>query len=213
MRLRRVKNAMEMVTNSPYVIDNVREHKEEINKLFLNDNKSLRIEIGMGKGDFIIGMALKYPDINFIGIERYESVMIRAIEKLKDMEIPNLRLIHMDALDIDQVFFKEVDMIYLNFSDPWPKNKHEKRRLTSDIFLAKYDKIFKDKAHIIQKTDNIKLFAYSISNLSKNGYILENVSLDLEHEDIDNVLTEYEKKFMSKGVKINYLEAVKHLKN
>lgn len=209
MRLRNVKNAVDIVNNSKYVITNYSEYKGNFNSLFNNTNKTLRVEIGMGKGDFIIGMAEKYPDVNFIGIEKYESVMVRAIQKLEDKELNNLKLIRMDAINVDEVFDKEVEMLYLNFSDPWPKKRHEKRRLTSDVFLSKYDAIFSDLPHIIQKTDNVGLFAYSLSSLSRYGYTLENVSLDLVNEDIPNVVTEYEQKFMDLGTKINYLDAVK----
>lgn len=209
MRLRNVKNAVDIVNNSKYVITNYSEYKGNFNSLFNNTNKTLRVEIGMGKGDFIIGMAEKYPNVNFIGIEKYESVMVRAIQKLEDKELNNLKLIRMDAINVDEVFDKEVEILYLNFSDPWPKKRHEKRRLTSDVFLSKYDAIFSDLPHIIQKTDNVGLFAYSLSSLSRYGYTLENVSLDLVNEDIPNVVTEYEQKFMDLGTKINYLDAVK----
>ena len=208
MRLRNVKNAYEIVNDSNYVIKNPEQYIGKYKELFNNDNP-INIEIGMGKGDFIIGMAKKYPNTNFIGIEKYESVMVRAIEKLENIDLPNLKLVRMDAINIDKVFDKEINTIYLNFSDPWPKKRHAKRRLTSDIFLKLYDKIFISKPHIIQKTDNILLFASSIKSLVDYGYKFNKVSLDLEHEDIDNVITEYENKFMSMGVKINYLDAYK----
>lgn len=208
MRLRNVKNAASIVNNNRYVINDPKEYKGHFKELFQNDNE-IHVEIGMGKGDFIIGCALKYPDINFIGIEMYESVMVRAVQKLEDLDIPNLRLIRMDAALLSLVFEHEISTIYLNFSDPWPKNRHKKRRLTSPLFLSVYDNLFKGDARIIQKTDNIGLFAYSISSLSMYGYTIERVSLDLEHEELDNVETEYEKKFKSKGVRINYLNAVK----
>ena len=178
-------------------------------KKIFNNNNPINIEIGMRKGNFIIGMAEKYPNINFIGIEKYESVMVRAIEKLNNIDLPNLKLIRMDAKDIDKVFNKEIDTIYLNFSDPWPKTRHAKRRLTSPYFLELYDKIFISTPHIIQKTDNILLFASSIETLSNYGYTFDKVSLDLKNTDIDNVTTEYEEKFMNMGVKINYLNAYK----
>lgn len=208
MRLRNVKNAKEIVNNSNYVINNPEEYIGNYKNLF-NNNNPINIEIGMGKGNFIIGMAEKYPNINFIGIEKYESVMVRAIEKLNNIDLPNLKLIRMDAKDIDKVFNKEIDTIYLNFSDPWPKTRHAKRRLTSPYFLELYDKIFISTPHIIQKTDNILLFASSIETLSNYGYTFDKVSLDLKNTDIDNVTTEYEEKFMNMGVKINYLNAYK----
>lgn len=209
MRLRNVKNAKNIVDNSKYVINNPEEYIGNYKILFNNDNP-INIEIGMGKGDFIIGMAKKYPNTNFIGIEKYESVMVRAIEKLENIELSNLKLIRMDAIEIDKVFNKEINTIYLNFSDPWPKKRHAKRRLTSEIFLRLYDKIFINTPHIIQKTDNIGLFASSLVSLSKYGYTLEEVSLDLKNESIDNVVTEYENKFMNLGTNINYLNAKKY---
>jgi len=208
MRLRNVKNAAYLVNNCNYVINNPEDFIGKYKEVF-NNNNPINIEIGMGKGDFIIGMAEKYPDINFIGIEKYESVMVRAIEKLENKTLSNLKLIRMDATYIDRVFDKEINTIYLNFSDPWPKKRHAKRRLTSEVFLPLYDKVFIGNPHIVQKTDNIGLFAYSLESLSKYGYILNKVSLDLANEDIDNVVTEYENKFMNMGIKINYLDATK----
>lgn len=212
MRLRNVKNAKEIIANNKYVINEPTEMIGKYKTIF-NNNNPLHIEIGMGKGDFIIGMAQKYPNINFIGIEMYESVMVRATQKLDELpDIPNLKLICIDAHQLVNVFVHEVDTIYLNFSDPWPKTRHAKRRLTSEVLLSIYDSLFIGNPHIIQKTDNIGLFAYSLSSLSKYGYTLERVSLDLANEDIENVCTEYEKKFMSLGTNINYLDAVKYLK-
>ena len=141
MRLRNVKGASEIINNSHYIIKNYEEYKGHFNDIFSNNN-SIHIEIGMGKGDFIIGMAKKYPNINFIGIEKFDSVIVRAIEKI-DEDIPNLRLIRMDANEIEKAFYKEVDTIYLNFSDPWPKNRHENRRLTSKNFLLIFSNLLK----------------------------------------------------------------------
>jgi len=208
MRLRNVKNAKEIVENNKYVINEPSEYKGKYNELFANNNP-IHLEIGMGKGNFIIDMALKHPDINFIGIERYESVLVRALEKLSDKEISNLRFICMDAIKVDEVFDHEISCIYLNFSDPWPKKRHAKRRLTSDVFLPIYDKVFKGDALIVQKTDNVGLFESSIVSLSNYGYVIEDISLDLASTDKENSLTEYEAKFMSQGIKINYLVARK----
>jgi len=208
MRLRNVKNAVSIVNNSKYVITNPEDYKGQFQKIFNNENP-IHLEIGMGKGDFIINMALTYPNINFIGMEKYESVMVRAIEKLKSVELPNLKLIRYDATTIDKVFDKEIDTLYLNFSDPWPKTRHAKRRLTSPIFLNLYTKIFASENKIIQKTDNLGLFAYSLETLNNFGYKFEKVSLDLHSEDIPNIKTEYETKFASLGIKINYLKAKK----
>lgn len=208
MRLRRVKNALKTVENSRYIILKPEEHKGKFNKIFNNDNP-IYLEIGMGKGDFIIQNAINHPENNYIGLEKYESVQMRAVQKLENLDIPNLRLIHMDAEKLNEVFDKEIDTIFLNFSDPWPKNRHAKRRLTSSFFLNIYDDTFKDKPHIIQKTDNIGLFASSIVSLSEYGYTIHKCSLDLHNEDMENFETEYEHKFSSKGQKINYLDAVK----
>ncbi len=209
MRLKNVKGADIAIKNSEYVIKNPEEYRGKWNKVFNNLNP-IHIEIGMGKGDFIIGMAKKYPSINFIGIEMYDSVIVKAVNKLEDEEISNLRLIRMDARLIEDVFEQEIDLIYLNFSDPWPKNRNAKRRLTHERFLTRYDGIFKENKVIFMKTDNIDLFAFSIESLSNFGYKLRNVTLDLHNSDFeDNVMTEYEKKFSSRGVKINRLEAYK----
>ena len=209
LRLRNVKNKEEILDNTTYL---EREPENNIGKwkdVFGNKNE-IHIEIGMGKGDFIIEMAMTHPNINFIGIEKYSSVLARAVEKLCDKELPNLRLIRMDANNIEKVFDKEVDVIYLNFSDPWPKKRHAKKRLTSDIFLEKYKNVFKKDNNIVMKTDNMNLFEYSLESLSRNGYVLEKVSLDLHNSEIENnAETEYEKRFVAKGNKIYYVSAKK----
>lgn len=196
MRLRNVKNAKEIVTNSPLVI------KENI---FSNDKK-LCLEIGTGKGDFLINLARVNPNINYIGVEKYESVLVRALEKID--EIPsNLRFMCCDASTLNQIFEHNIDTIYLNFSDPWPKTRHAKRRLTSPIFLKLYDKISHENIHIIMKTDNKDLFAYSLETLNNNGFTFNKISLDLPLSE--SIPTEYEMKFRNKGVTINYLDASK----
>lgn len=210
LRLKNVKNASNIIKESSYV---VLEPKKMIGKwsdVFENENK-IQIEIGMGKGDFIIGMAKQNPNVNFIGIEMYDSVIVRAVQKLEENEsIPNLKLIRMDANEINEVFDKEIDVIYLNFSDPWPKERHSKRRLTSHNLLKKYDTLFKNDKKIYQKTDNIDLFAFSIQSLSTYGYTLKNVTLDLYNNMIEgNVATEYEKRFNEAGTRICRLEAYK----
>ena len=156
----------------------------------------------MGKGDFIINMAKTYPNINFIGIEKFDSVIVRALEKI-DNEIPNLKLIRMDAIEIEDVFYKEIDVIYLNFSDPWPKNRHEDRRLTSKKFLSRYDNLFSNDKVIIMKTDNRNLFEYSLISFVDYGYKIDYISLDLANSnDLNNIETEYEKKFKKLGMTI-----------
>ena len=209
LRLKNVKDAKEKIEKSNYIVSNPEENKGKWNKIFNNDN-NISIEIGMGKGDFIIGMAKLYPNVNFIGIEMFDSVLVRAVQKLEEENLNNVKLIRMDAINISDVFEKEISIIYLNFSDPWPKKRHAKRRLTSHNFLSKYDSVFKSKKVIYQKTDNIDLFSYSIESLSTYGYTLKNVTLDLYNNMIkENVRTEYEKKFSSKNVRICRLEAYK----
>lgn len=204
MRLRNVKNAEDILSSSRYVITEI-----DLSNLFSNDNP-IYLEIGMGKGDFIIANAMKYPNINFIGIEKYASVMVRAVQKLIDVELPNLKLIHMDANEIDQVFSNNIELLYLNFSDPWPKKRHALRRLTSPYYLKKYDVILNHPRHIIMKTDNRKLMEYSIKSFTDNGYHIENLCLNLYEEDIkDNIPTEYEKKFVAKGCPIYKIEVKK----
>lgn len=209
MRLKNVKGANEIISKGKHYIDNPYNNKGIWNKVFENNNP-IKIEIGMGKGDFIIENAIKYPNINFIGIEKYDSVIVRAIQKSNELELPNLKLIRMDAMNIGDIFDHEIDTIYLNFSDPWPKDRHAKRRLTSPIFLSIYDNIFKDNKNIVMKTDNINLFNYSIESLKGNGYEIIYQTNDL-HKDtnIDNIMTEYETKFTNKGIKINKLIAKK----
>jgi len=196
MRLRNVKNAKEIVENHDLVV--------KTNPF--NNDKPLHIEIGTGKGDFIIGKALSNPDINFIGIEKYESVLIRALEKTPK-DIPNLRYMCLDAISLPEILTGAVDKIYLNFSDPWPKKKHAKRRLTSNIFLDIYEKLSKDIINIEQKTDNKGLFAYSVMMFNNNGYTINDISLDYNSED--NIQTEYEKKFRALGTTINYISVSK----
>ena len=211
MRLKKVKDAKERVEASEYYVNAPSEYKGKWNELFKNNNP-IHIEIGMGKGNFIIGMAKAHKDVNYIGIEMYDSVMVKAVEKLKQEEKPlkNLKLVLIDAMKIDEIFESEISRIYLNFSDPWPKAKHEKRSLTSKIFLEKYDRIFKGQKQIFQKTDNKDLFNFSMVSLVENGYELRNVTRDLHSENVsDNIMTEYEEKFSNAGIKINRLEAYK----
>lgn len=209
MRLRNVKGAKEIIDNSPYIIKNPNDYKGNYQKIFENNNP-IHIEIGMGKGDFIIENAKKYPNINFIGIEKFDSVIVRAVQKLENEEIPNLKLIKIDANEIDDVFDKEISVIYLNFSDPWPKARHAKRRLSSEIFLNKYDSVFVDKKRIIMKTDNRKLFEYSIKSFTDYGYKIEDISLNLYEDDIkNNIPTEYETRFHSRGCLIYKVDVSK----
>lgn len=201
MRLRNVKNAKEIIDSSELVIsENV-----------FDNNHKLYIEIGCGKGDFIIENALRNPDINYIGIEKYESVLIRALQKV-DIIPPNLRFMCIDALTLSDYFNHNVDQLFLNFSDPWPKKRHTKRRLTSPIFLDLYNKISRDSINIKMKTDNKDLFAYSIKEFNNNGFYIEDISLDLPEDYENNVMTEYEKKFRKENININYIRVKKEVK-
>ena len=208
MRLRNVKNKEEILNNSNFLVKDYLDYKGSWNNYFKNDNP-IYIEIGMGKGKFIIENAIKYPDINFIGIEKYDSVLAKSLPKIPD-NLTNLAIIRMDALNIDNVFSKEISRIYLNFSDPWPKDRHHLRRLTSKVFLEKYDSIFKDIAEIYQRTDNQQLYIYSLESLSSFGYKLSDISFDLHNSTCDDLITtEYEDKFSSKGMPIYSLVARK----
>ena len=210
MRQRNVKNKKEIINKSKYIINEPSNNVGNWKLVFNNDNP-IYIEIGMGKGDFILENAKKYPDINFIGIEKYDSIMALAIKKIEENDLDNLRLIRMDALDIDSVFSKEIDKIFLNFSDPWPKERHAKRRLTSSVFLEKYDKLFKNEKIIEMKTDNRRLFEFSLISFNNNDYFIDDISLDLHNSDYDNnIMTEYEKKFSSMNNCIYYVKVKKN---
>ena len=177
--------------------------------VFGNENP-IHLEIGCGKGKFITEMALAYPDINFIALERVENIIVLAMEKAIRLELPNVRFLTIDAHTLTDVFAEnEVERIYLNFSDPWPKKRHAKRRLTSPAFLPIYRTILAPNGRIWMKTDNVSLFEYSIQSFQDNGYTLENVTDDLHHSDFSpNIMTEYELNFSSKGFPIHRLEAI-----
>ena len=210
MRLKNIKGAAEKIQKGKYFIDNPKYYIGKWNTLFKNNNP-IYIEIGIGKGNFIIKQALNNPNINYIGIEKYDSVILRAVEKTNELELSNLYLVRMDARLIEEILHKEVDLIYLNFSDPWPKDRHAKRRLTSREFLTRYDSIFKGNKKIIMKTDNIDLFEFSLNSLKEHGYNIDYISYDL-HKDKENIITtEYEDKFTKMLIKINYLEASKEM--
>ena len=208
MRIRNLANASEIVSNSKYLIENPEVYRDKWQSVFKNSNP-ICLEVGTGKGNFIIDMAIKNPCVNFVGLEKYTSVSARALQKCEDLKLDNLVFINEDALNLDKWFNKEIDTIYLNFSDPWPKKRHAKRRLTSEIFLSLYDKVFKDTCKIVQKTDNTILFESSIISLSNYGYKIEDISLDLWSTDKVYSETEYEHKFRLQGDKIYYLRAVK----
>ncbi len=223
MRLRNVQNAIEILEKSPYYIKTPINMIGKWDKVFQNAllketeenwfatyfNAPIHLEIGCGKGKFLIEMAKKHPNICFVGMEYQKSVLVRAIQKVEQENLPNIRFICWNASLVKEVFDHEISVLYLNFSDPWPKKRHAKRRLTHPDFINGYETIFKDTKTIIQKTDNLNLFIYSLESLSKCGYTLEKISLDLEQENIENIKTEYEEKFTNLGCKINYVKAVK----
>lgn len=210
MRLRNLKNKEEIIKNSSYVVKDPNVYVGKWRDIFGNNNP-IYIEIGMGKGKFIVENALKFPNINFIGIEKVDNVLARALPSIPE-GIDNLKIIRMNALSIDEVFSHEIDRIYLNFSDPWPKVRHNERRLTSKIFLNKYSKIFGNQGEIFLRTDNQELYIYSIESLSRLGYLLSEVTFDL-HKDNDGLITtEYEDKFTANGDKIYALRAIKAFK-
>ncbi|MCZ0755173.1 tRNA (guanosine(46)-N7)-methyltransferase TrmB [Anoxybacillus sp. J5B_2022] len=209
MRLRNKPWAKEKIAAYPqYIIPNPGQYKGRWHGLFGN-HQPIHIEIGTGKGQFITGMAKANPHINYIGIELYESVIVSALDKLIEHDLPNLRLLNMNAKDLSNVFAAgEVERIYLNFSDPWPKKRHEKRRLTYRSFLELYEQILVDEGEIHFKTDNQGLFEYSLVSFSQYGLVLTFVSLDLHHSNfVGNIMTEYEEKFAAKGNRIYRCEA------
>ena len=212
MRLRKVKNAYEKLkADTKYFVDKENNYKGRWKSVFNNDNP-IHIEIGCGKGQFMMELAKKNPNINYVAIEKYDSVLLRVSEKANEYDIPNLRITIIDANEISNYFDKgEVERIYLNFSDPWPKNHHAKRRLTSKIFLDQYRLILSRNGEIHQKTDNRGLFEFSLESFNENGYGLKHISLDL-HKDYEkypfNITTEFEDKW-SKFGPIYRLEAYK----
>lgn len=204
MRLRNITGSREVIAESPYVVrEAVLEQCPGTWKEIFGNDRPIHIEIGMGKGKFIHTMAKEHPDINYVGIEKYSSVLLRAIQKMQEDELPNLKFIRMDAEDITKVFAAgEVDRIYLNFSDPWPKDRHAKRRLPSRQFLERYDVILKKDGRLEFKTDNRELFGFAVEELEPAGWKAEMITYDLHREEKlmqGNVMTEYEEKFSAMG--------------
>ena len=206
MRLKNVPGSKEYIAASKFVIHDETERKGKVREYFSNDNP-IRIEIGMGKGQFIYELAKLNPNVNYVGIEKYSSVLIRAIQKMEEEPLDNLIFIRMDAEEITDVFEKgEVDRIYLNFSDPWPKDRHAKRRLESRQFLARYKEILKSEGLIEFKTDNNDLFEFALEEIDEKDWILVASTRNL-HADAKlnegNIMTEYEAKFSAAGNPIN----------
>ena len=205
MRLRNIKGSRETIAANEYCIHEPKEQKGNWNEVFGNDNP-IHIEDGMGKGKFIMELARQNPDVNYVGIEKYSSVLIRALEKRPELEQDNLVFIRMDAEELPEVFAKdEVERIYLNFSDPWPKDRHAKRRLTSKQFLGRYDTFLVPDGRVIFKTDNRPLFDFSLEQVEEANWILENHTFDLHNSEYveGNIMTEYESKFVAEGKPIN----------
>ena len=204
MRLKNVPGSREAIAESPWCIQE--EKQQQTRGKWLNqfgNSNPIYIEIGMGKGRFIIDNAQAHPDINYIGIEKYSSVLLRGVQKMDELMLPNVLFMRMDAEDITKVFDKgEVDKIYLNFSDPWPKDRHAKRRLPSRQFLARYNEILKADGCIEFKTDNRDLFDFAVEEVPEAGWIIEKLTYDLHNDEdmmVGNIMTEYEEKFSSMG--------------
>ena len=203
-----IKNADKILRECPYFIGNPYKYKNKWHDLFNNHNK-IYLELGTGRGDFIINMAKQYPNINFIAVELNSSQLATASLKLQKEKLSNLKLINDDARNITKIFGKEIDTIYLTFSEPWPKKRDEKNRFTHESYLKLYDQIFKKDKHIILKTDNKGLFAYSLESLSNYWYIFDIVSLDLHNDErnISNIMTDFEKQYYKEKRPIYYLDA------
>lgn len=202
MRLRKVKGAAEAIEASRFVIHKPQDYCGQWQTLFGNSNP-IHLEIGMGKGRFLTALAMQNPDINYIGMERYDSVLYRALEKREELpELPNLLYLCEDATEVTTMFAPgEIDRIYLNFSDPWPKDRHAKRRLTSKEFFARYDTVLAKDGAVMFKTDNRLLFDFSVEQIPAAGWQLRDVTYDLHHSPYaeGNMMTEYEEKFSSLG--------------
>lgn len=209
MRLRNVSGSKENIASNEFVVHEPERLKGNWKEVFGNEHP-IHIEIGMGKGKFLLQLAKENPEINYIGIEKFSSVLIRAVEKRMEQELHNLYFILFDAEHINEIFAEnEIAQIYLNFSDPWPKDRHAKRRLTSKEYLARYDKLLALEGEIIFKTDNKDLFEFSLEQVSLTNWKLRNSTYDLHHSEYvkDNVMTEYEEKFSAMGNPINRLVA------
>lgn len=203
MRLRNIPGADEIVSNSPYCIQQPENYKGNWADLLGNKNP-IHMEIGMGKGRFLMELAARNPDINYLGVERYTSVLLRAVQKLEQDPLDNVHFLCIDAAILSEIFeIGEIERIYLNFSDPWPKERHAKRRLTSSEYLARYNKILSKNGHIEFKTDNQDLFTFSLEEINASSvWKLDAFTRDLHKDPVlneGNIMTEYEEKFSSLG--------------
>ncbi len=209
MRLRNVKGSRDIIAQNEYVFQEPKDCKGKWREKFQNNNP-IHIEIGMGKGKFIMDLAQRNPDINYIGIEKFSSVLVRALEKQEEAELGNLFFIRMDAENMNDVFeIDEIDRVYLNFSDPWPKDRHAKRRLTSKEFFKRYESILKKEGWVEFKTDNRSLFDFSLEEVEVAQWKLKDVTFDLHNSEYleGNIMTEYEEKFSKAGNPIHKLIA------
>lgn len=208
MRLRNITGSRETVAKDIYVITEPERLKGSWRSCYNNDN-AIHLEIGSGKGQFLMELAERNPNINYLGIEKYSSVLLRALEKRREKELDNLYFIRFDAEYLTSIFTEnEIDRIYLNFSDPWPKERHAKRRLTSRQFLDKYDQCLKKDGEVIFKTDNRTLFDFSLEEIEASKWSIRNISYDLHKSEYvaDNIMTEYEERFVSEGKPIHMLK-------
>ena len=203
MRLRNIAGSREVIADSAFTIKEPEKKKGLFKKEVFGNDNPIHVEIGMGKGRFLMDMAQLHPDINYVGIEKYSSVLLRALQKQEQLLLPNIIFIRMDAEDITEVFApSEVDRIYLNFSDPWPKDRHAKRRLPSRQFLERYDKILAKEGVVEFKTDNKDLFMFALEEVEPAGWTLDAVTYDLHNDEkmmVGNVMTEYEERFSQAG--------------
>ncbi len=208
MRLRNITGSREAVVSDIYTITEPEKLKGKWNTLFGNDNP-IHLEIGTGKGKFLMELAVRNPNINYIGIEKYSSVLLRALEKRKETELKNLYFIRFDAEYLTTIFDKdEIERIYLNFSDPWPKERHAKRRLTSRQFLSKYNQCLQKEGEVIFKTDNRTLFDFSVEEIAAADWRIKEITYDLHNSEYitDNIMTEYEERFVSEGKPIHMVK-------
>lgn len=210
MRLRNIPGSRKVINENHWCIAETEDCKGKWHDIFGND-QPIHIEIGMGKGKFIMALAKQNPQINYVGIEKYSSVLLRGLQKMEEEPLENIRFVRMDAENICEIFDKnEVSRIYLNFSDPWPKDRHAKRRLTSFQFLSLYQIILKEGSIVEFKTDNADLFNFSLEQLNKARWNLEEFTRDLHHDEKmnkGNIMTEYEEKFSANGNRICKLVA------
>ena len=209
MKYNKVSNASKILNDSSYLIKNPQNYKNSWKEVF-NNNNPIMLELGMGRGSFIIDMAKAHPNINYIGLELDINQTASALSKLSNQRIDNLKIVCIDAKEIANLFGKEINTIYLTFSEPWPKKSDERKRFTHESYLRLYDRIFKKDKHIILKTDNKILFQSALESLSNYWYTFDKVSLDLHNDErkIENIMTDFEKQYFKEKRPIYYIDAV-----